>query len=512
MEFSRKEKKIINQAITLHLQGNLKEAEKYYEELISKGCNDHRIFSNYGAILKDFGRLKEAELSTRRAIKLNPSYENAHSNLGIVLKSLGKLKEAELSPRRAIKLNPNHANSHCNLGSILKGLGKLKEAELSTRRAIKLNPNYAMAHSNLGSILKDLGKLKEAELSTRRAIKLNPNLAIAYFSLSTLNLSQESKLFRKQLFSPNILNNQLEKEKVYIYFARANFLHKESNFEESSKYLKLANNLKYKLHPSNIKNLKNETKELFIESNIDIETKKKHENFPESIFIVGMPRSGSTLIESIISRNSNVDDLGEINILKESFLNWKKIEKKLTFAEFYLNNLNIYKSKLKTMTNKYLYNYQYVGIICKLIPNVKIIHSYRNPLDNILSIYRTNFDKGNQYSSSLVDSAKVYLDQEEVMTRYKNRFRSKIYDLNYDSLVCKPDKEIKSLISWLGWQWEDQYLSPHLNQRYVQTASNVQVRSPINSKSIGGWKNYKKLLKPAMEIITLKDKYKSLKY
>ena len=96
------------------------------------------------------------------------------------------------------------------------------------------------------------------------------------------------------------------------------------------------------------------------------------------------------------------------------------------------------------------------------------------------------------------------------MTDYKNKFRSKIYDLNYDLLVINPNKEIKSLISWLGWKWDDTYLSPHLNLRSVSTASNVQVRSPINSNSIGGWKNYKEMLKPAIEILTQNYKYQDI--
>ena len=96
------------------------------------------------------------------------------------------------------------------------------------------------------------------------------------------------------------------------------------------------------------------------------------------------------------------------------------------------------------------------------------------------------------------------------MTEYKNRYRSKIYDLNYDSLVSNHKQEIKSLISWLGWDWDDLYLSPHLNPRSVSTASNVQIRSPINSKSIGGWKNYKDMLKPAIEILTQTDRYRDL--
>ena len=183
----------------------------------------------------------------------------------------------------------------------------------------------------------------------------------------------------------------------------------------------------------------------------------------------------------------------------------------MNLCNFYWKKLNN-KTKLNITTNKNLFNYQFTGIIAQKIPNAKIIHCFRNPLDNILSIYRTNFAYGNEYSNNLLDCGNVYLDQEEVMTKYKERFRSLIYDLNYDALVSNPNKEIKSLISWLGWKWEDKYLSPHLNRRSVTTASNVQVRSPINSKSVGGWKNYKEMLRPAMEIITQKDKYKDLRY
>ena len=248
-----------------------------------------------------------------------------------------------------------------------------------------------------------------------------------------------------------------------------------------------------------------------MESNKEVLDKKEFLHYPESIFIVGMPRSGSTLVESILSIN-NVDDLGEKDILEEAFLSWKNTSQKSNLAEFYLDQINIYSSESRTTTNKHLYNYQYAGIIARHIPNAKIIHCYRDPLDNILSIYRTNFARGNEYSSSLVDCAKVYLDQEEVMTTYKKRFKTKIYNLNYDLLVSNPAQEINSLISWLGWKWDNQYLSPHLNPRSVFTASAVQVRSPINSKSIGGWKNYKEMLKPAMEIITKEDKYRDLQY
>ena len=157
--------------------------------------------------------------------------------------------------------------------------------------------------------------------------------------------------------------------------------------------------------------------------------------------------------------------------------------------------------------NKLLYNYKYAGIILNKLPKAKIIHCHRNPLDNILSIYRAHFANGNRYSSSLVDSAKVYLNQEETMSEYKTHYSKQIFDFNYDSLVANPEQEIRSLISWLGWEWEDSYLSPHLNPRSIITASSIQVRSPINARSVGCWKNYQKMLQPAINLITKTEKY-----
>ena len=490
--------------------GKLEEAEISTRKAIELKHNYALAHFNLGSILSNLGKLEEAEISTRKAIKLSPNFTEAYCNLGGILSDLDKLKEAELVTRKAIELNPNYANAYSNLGSILRDLGELQKAELSTRKAIELNPNYAIAHSSLGSILSNLGHLQEAKLSQLRAIELDPNNAKAYYSLSLLKYSDENKIWKDQLFSENILKNKLPKDKIDIYFARANILHKQENYEESAKYLKLANKLKLNIYPSYPNILVNKSKLLLIESDKKEFIKKENAKYPESIFIVGMPRSGSTLVESILSMNTDVDSLGEINILEESFQERQKENNDCSLANLYLKKTNSRESKANITTNKWLYNYQYTGIICSQIPNAKIIHCYRNPLDNILSIYRTHFSTANQYASSLVDCSKIYLDQENIMTEYKTRFRSSIYDLNYDQLVNEPNQEINSLISWLGWEWNHLYLRPHINTRSVSTASSVQVRYPINSKSIGGWNNYKEMLKPAIEILTQTKKYKNM--
>ena len=468
---------LIKKAFELQSQGKKLEAAKYYVYLIKQGIKDYRVFSNYGIFLNEIGKHKEAELELKKAISLNPEYPNAYYNLAV----------------------------------LYIGQGNLGKAELELKKTIKLKSDFAIAHYNLGFILKDQGRLKEAETYTQKALEVDPHFTDAYLSLSTMHTSDTSQKWHNQLFSESLLKNKNNRELVNIFFARSNIFHRKGKYAESAENLITANNIKLRIHKSEANLLIDKTKKLKISSDNYERNNKEFKNYPMSIFIVGLPRCGSTLIESIISLNSKVRDLGEVNILEKSYREYKQSEKQINLCEIYWEKLGIIDNKTTT-TNKWLFNYQYAGIIAKAIPNAKIIHCYRNPLDNILSTYRAHFATGNNFSSSLVDSAEVYSDQDEIMQTYKKEFKNHIYSLNYDELVTHPSKEIKSLILWLGWNWNDLYLSPHLNNRKVSTRSNVQVRSPINTKSLGGWKNYKEMLRPAMEIITKKNKYKDLKY
>ena len=155
-------------------------------------------------------------------------------------------------------------------------------------------------------------------------------------------------------------------------------------------------------------------------------------------------------------------------------------------------------SNKKYTTNKTLSNYMYVPYIISKMNYSKIIYTFRNPLDNILSMYKAKFTGlGNEYSSSIIDSAIYYINHFKIMKSYKKKYQDGIYFLNYDSLVNNPEKEIKSLINWLDWDWNENYLYPYKSKQAFFTASNVQVRSPINNSSVGGWKKYEKMLKKA---------------
>ena len=222
--------KIISKACYLHSQGNIEEAAKFYKYLINQGLKDHRVFSNYGLILKEIGKLKEAEYSVRKAIELNPNYALGHSNLGGILTSLGKLKEAEYSVRKAIELSPNDAGLYSNLGNILRDLGKLKEAEYSVRKAIELNPDYANAYYSLGNILRAFKKLSEAELSYRKAINLKPNFFEAHRDLGIcLYLLKDIDSALKSIVKANSLDNKNRTNKFLLsIFQRRQSLNKKS--------------------------------------------------------------------------------------------------------------------------------------------------------------------------------------------------------------------------------------------------------------------------------------------
>ena len=469
-----KNTQLVKKAFNLQAQGKKFEAAKYYAYLIQEGLRDYRVFSNYGTFLKETGNYKQAEIELNKAISLNPRYSNAHYNLA----------------------------------GLLIDIGNLQKAEIHLREAISLNPDFAIAHYNLGFILKDLGNIEEAEFYTQNAININPEFTDAYFSLSTMQNQNKNQKWHDKLFSEGLLKNKDNREILNILFARSNILHKKNKFKDSAENLIAANNLKLKIHKSEANLLIDKTRKLKISSDKYKKNYQELENKEICIFIVGLPRCGSTLVESIISLNSQVTDLGEVNIFEEAYREYLQSDHNLNLSEIYIKKARILKPKGKITTNKWLFNYQYAGIIAKAIPNAKIIHCFRNPLDNILSIYRSHFRTGNTFSSSLSDCAEVYSDQEDIMENYKKEFRKKIYDLNYDELVTNPLEEIKSLILWLGWDWNKSYLSPHLNIRKVLTRSNVQVRSPINSKSVGGWKNYKNMLKPSIQILIKNNKYR----
>tara|TARA_Y100001978_G_scaffold23136_1_gene19372 strand:- start:326 stop:2218 length:1893 start_codon:yes stop_codon:yes gene_type:complete len=497
-----------NLGILMKDLGKLQDAELSYRKAIEINPDFAMAHCNLGNVLKDLGKLQDAELSYRKAIELNPKFANAYSNLGIILSDLGSFKEAEFSVRKAIELNPKDAILYTKLGGILKVLRKFKEAEFSVRKAIQINPDYAEAYLNLGIILSDLGKLKKAEESILHAIKINPNFGKAYFFLSKMGVSNRHKNLEKYLFSRYIVNNQKNINLINIYFARANILEKKLKYKESSNMFMKANSLNRKIYGSNYIQVKNEMQYFYrIWQNIKSKQVRK-KNQLTSIFIVGLPRSGKTITESILSCNNSLLQCGEDNALSKAvvqYLNPKGIPYNQDLYQLFVENIS------KEISNKsYICattpdNYKFTGIIASQIVKSKVIYCFRNPLDNIKELFCSNLENKFTFKTSIVESAKILLSINELMENYKKVYNSKIYFLNYDKLVLNPENEIKLLLSWLGFEYKNEYLYPKLDP--TTTFNSDKTNGLINTKYLNVWKDYEKLLQPAIEIITSNNKY-----
>jgi len=416
-----------------------------------------------------------------------------------------KYEKAEILLLKLIKKYAGFELAYLNLSIVYNDMNQLSKSIQILKRGINVSPNFMPFYKNLASFYRNSGQLELAIETNLFIISRNKFDFNSFYELSGI---YDFKNHKNELNF--LLNTKLENlnpnSKIYAAFAISNLLHKEGKFKESAKYLKIANDESMKYKKSDL-SLKIKHTEFYRSLKIKNSKNKYLKNSPNYIFIVGMPRSGSTLLENILSLNPEVTDMGEVNFLEESIKEAKAFEDVYDLYEKKV--INQFQSSI-FYTDKNLFNYMYCAVISNFFPKAKIINCIRNPLDNILSIYRANFLK-QSFSFSLIDISNLYLHYFETMEEYKIKFGGNIYDYYYEDLIENPNDVIPGIINWLDWDWNEKYLSPHENKRNVYTASSAQIRKKFYSSSIGIWKEYKELMEPAIEIIKT-NKFLSQKF
>ena len=460
---------------------------------------------NLGSIYKDLGKLDQALASILKSLELKSDNPDALCSLGDIYKDLGELDQALVSTLKSLELKPDNPDALINLGSIYKYLGKLDKALASTLKSLELKPEDSQALCNIGIIKMTLGQTREAKRYLLTSLKYNNQQCDSYYALSTIIETAKEAEEVIELMTPVKASSLTSHARAFAEFARSNCFHKSKKYDAASKCLQLANNYKLIVYPSNADSL---LQEIALRISYPETAKKTNNDLSigeRRIFIVGMPRSGSTLLETILSINPEIQDLGESQSLSKAI---KEIElqNKGNFSYEDINTLYsqmqpIDNKKYKYTTDKQLYNFIYVNWITTYMPAAKIIHCRRNPMDNILSMYRSCLTAGNNYTSNLEDSARVLIAQEQAMQIQKTRYHEKIFTFNYDQFVNTPEDNLRELLIWLDLEFNDNYLHPEKSRRRVNTASVMQARKPISNKSVGGWRNYETLLKPALKII-----------
>jgi tetratricopeptide (TPR) repeat protein len=498
-----------NIGTTLAGQGKLEKAILAYNKALLIKPDYAEAHNNIGSALADQGKSEEAIAAYNKALLIKPDYAEAHNNMGNALIDQGKLERAIAAYNKALLFNPDYAEVHSNIGSALANWGEPEEAIAAFNKALLIKPDYAEVHYNKGVAFKAQGKPEEAVAAYKEALLIKPDYAEVHYNLSILK--------KYAYFDPQIV--QMEKlyadasinieSRCHLCFALAKSSEDLGKLEEAFRYLKEGNALRKRVLNYDIVQDKKifyrikETANSFknFSSNVSGEG-----NLPTPILILGMPRSGSTLVEQIISNHSKVSGADELHFLKMfgSPLAEGKVEVSgdnlRAVRKQYLNAIKSLSSGLPFVTDKMPGNFFYIGLICSALPEAKIIHVKRNPASTCWSNFKHYFSaKGLGYSCDLLDVVHYYQMYEELMLYWEEQYPGKIYHLDYEQLTTDQEYETKELIQYLGVNWEDACLYPEENKRYVKTASNLQVRKKVYKGSSEQWKKFEKYLNKAFD-------------
>ena len=460
--------------------------------------------------LKDFN---SAENKILNLIKIYPESFDLLNLLGLCFVSKNYIIKGIACYKSAIRIKPNFAQAYNNLGLAFKSIGKIEDATKCYENAIKFKPNFAEAHNNLGLIMMDEGKIKNAEFNFKKALEIKPGLGYVHRHLSIVTKYSKKNSHIAKMKKVIADSNTLEDEKMHLAFALGKAHEDIKDNKNAFRYFKMGNELRRKTIDYNIKNdiiffnkiKKNFSKDFFkkFKTNQAI-----HRKTP--IFIIGMFRSGTTLVEQILSSHSQVFGGGESKALEQSISKNLDSKHKVNFPEIvhkqnkemfeaigklYISAAEKFQPNYIYITDKQINNFKWVGIIKLALPNAKIIHCLRNPLDNCFSIYKNYFNfEDNPYAYDLNELGQYYNLYKDLMKYWHSVLPNFIYDISYEKLIRNQKEETKKLLLACNLQWDEKCMNFYQNKRNVSTASVMQVRKPIYKKSINSWKKYKKYI------------------
>ena len=490
-------------------QKNYFKAEQYLKNSLSK-LDSAELNYFLGNTYKIQDKNIEAIDAYKKSISLKSDYSEAYNNLANVQKKIGMLDEASSNYLNAINCKKDNIEAYYNLANLQKSQKKYTDAIENYKEVIKINSNFVDAYNNIGTINLILGKFEDAKKFFIKAIEINNLFSEPYKNyVQSTNIEENDKIFNNLLEILEKNNLTEEQKEVFYYSASKGFFDLNKN-GLAFKYLNLANEIKFSRSNYSFKKEKKEFKEIkdyFYNREYSIE-KFSDQNNCIPIFILGMPRSGTSLVEQIISNHSEVHGAGELDLFPISV----KDSKWQNFSDFssVVTNIRVsYLEKLKKIsTKKYITdklpgNFKRIGFILNAFPEAKIVHLERNPMAVCWSNYKSNFNSpGMSFTLNQELIVEYYLLYKDLMQFWETKYPKKIINLNYESLVENYKEEVKKLFSNLNLKWEKQLFDFHKNERPVETASFRQVRSKIYKKSSEKWQNYQEHLKPMTKILS----------
>ncbi len=466
------------------------------------------------------GRLQAAEQICRQILAVEPDQPEAHNNLGNVLQDQGKLDEAITCFRRTLELKPDSAEAHGNLGNALKRQGNPDEVLACYRRALVLKPDSAEAHVNLGIALEEIGDFQGAEAAFRAALRHDSRFAFAHYKLAGLlgsKLPEQDLAAQRRLLEQGSACGEQGKlsdaQRLLLHFGLAQVLHARGEYAEAARHLDRGHALQRSERRKRGQEYDPKRYAFLVSRMIAVCTPDWFERVrgfgqPSElpVFVVGLPRSGTTLIEQILASHSAVFGAGEIKLARDSMaalgeqgadpfegLRCLDRETALRLASGHLERLRAYSRTALRIVDKMPDNYLHLGLLAVLFPGAKFIHCRRDLRDVAVSCWMTHF-QDIRWASDPRHMASRFHDYQRLMEHWRKVLPAPLLEVDYEETVADVEGVARRLVAWCGLAWEPGCLEFHRAQRAVSTASAVQVRQPVFRTSVGRWKHYEQSL------------------
>jgi tetratricopeptide (TPR) repeat protein len=499
-------------------EGSPNSAEEIYRDILKKDPDHVEAARLLAAIAVKHERYREAEVFLQRAVKLAPDYVRAWADLANVQRELDHIDDAIASATRVLELAPDMAESHMLYASVIGLAGRHEEAIEMYRKALATSPDKAGAMCSMAHHLKTIGRQDEAIVQYRAAIAARPDHAESYWSLANLKTfrfedaevnAMEALVEDEQL--PDLSRSQIHNALGFEFEARKTYDRAFSNFEKCNRIRRRSESY----DPVDTESTHDRVIEMFngeFLAQVGADPVQ-----PAPILIVGLPRSGSTLIEQILASHSLVDGTHELGDLSRAVQTLRRrARKQERFPEFlnktrsagwsrigreYLERTAKYRRGAPYFIDKNPNNFVFAGVLKLAMPNVSIINARRHPLDSCLGAYKQLFASGQPFTYEMTELGEYYLQYQRLMDHWHAVMPGFILDVHYEDVVMDLEAQVRKILDFCGLPFEEACLNFYETRRAVKTASSEQVRQPIYSSSVNRWRNYETHLDTLVHIL-----------
>ena len=494
-----------------------KEAIKAYERALKLDGDFAPCWSNFAAALNEADKRKAAHRAVERALRLEPSLAQAHNNKGDILLAEAKYPEALDSYRTATALNPKYAVALINMARTQRDMDEPEAAVQTLQKALEIEPNNPEAHHAMGVLQEQLGDPEAAAQAFQDAVRVAPAMAIAHYYLAQIRgrktsdeeLAAMEKIWREVNMLPN--------DRMFMAFGLARAYEQRKQHDKAFEFLEQGNRVKAEMQPYDDADTGR-----FVDSLADCaEALAARLGFeagcpdPRPVFILGMPRSGTSLTEQILASHSEVAGAGELSyaydmahrirdITQQAFPDNMKLlsaQQLLELGEYYLSRHKPDNLAHRYVVDKTPLNFQYIGLLGLALPGAKFIHCHRDPVQNCFSIHKMPFDKKQAYAHSQEALGLYYNRYWTLMQRWKAQFPGRILDVRYEDTVAYIETQGRRMLDFLDLPFEESVLDFYKTKRLVKTPSASQVRQPIYGDAVQAWRKYEQHLGPLIEAL-----------